>query len=867
GSGASVKRNQERESVPAIPSTSTTTVISLQKPTNSVSASTDNSIETPTTATAATTTAAIFSSSSSSTTSHSSSLLSSSSTSSSNPRKRHRELENESHLIQSTRGDADREYNHHRHQNHHHRNINPSSSSSFQQPSHQEQIHPDSNILHPQEQPQHPCDNHQLPHSNQSSRSNTLSKTAATSTSSLKKISLNSSTTNHSSTTSTQYLNSASGTDKVRPSQSQSQSQQQQQQQQQQKQQSEFLHPAKKRGTSTVESVNIHSENEHHHHRSQSQSRSSQRQELPPPPQPIYPSQQPSSSSSHRRSHQRTESAYSRPTQPLSPKRRAGHSRSSSLVTLGVSKSRRGGASSTTSQHRLSVERDSRSPSVSASSYHPSSSSTTTTTSAAATATKDKFRKPARLTDPTHSASPARQMPKRRRDQNGRTPLARACAAQEFEAAKAYYHEVPDDLDIADNAGNTPLQIASLEGCADIVEFLISCGCLIDTRNIDKDTPLIDAVENGHLNVVKLLLDAGANPRAGNAQGDEPYDLVPSDSENYEEIKKVIANAKAKSRRRKSVDERGRSVPANGGGVGSSDLSGSGGAAGNAGKGSPPPLSLSGSGGGNAGIGGTAAVAAAGGGGSGGEGGGGGGAGGGGTAAGAASAGTSGHSSKRHGRSPAAISHSSTSSNGQHKIRRTVRSETTRNDLLWTKPTMENLRDFAAKGDMEGAATILNVLQKADTDSLIAAAKGGHDEVLGLLLGMGEPDPDPDPVPTHREGYNTPMLAAIGRGNDKVIRLLLDQKGFNPTRRIYNGYAYHELAKQRKGDQWEVEYEMLKEAYDDYVPTPEQSQEGKRGGRSSPVKRGGGKEKERRTRRGAAAAAASATTEESDRDI
>ena len=107
------------------------------------------------------------------------------------------------------------------------------------------------------------------------------------------------------------------------------------------------------------------------------------------------------------------------------------------------------------------------------------------------------------------SASPAKQPMghKKQRDQNGRTRLARACAAQELEVAVARLSERPEDLNVPDNAGNTPLQIAALEGCAPIVKFLLEAGCEIDTKNIDKDTPLIDAVENGHLDVVKLLLD------------------------------------------------------------------------------------------------------------------------------------------------------------------------------------------------------------------------------------------------------------------------------------------------------------------------------------------------------------------------
>ncbi|KAL1971131.1 hypothetical protein VTN77DRAFT_82 [Rasamsonia byssochlamydoides] len=353
-----------------------------------------------------------------------------------------------------------------------------------------------------------------------------------------------------------------------------------------------------------------------------------------------------------------------------------------------------------------------------------------------------------RLASDGAATSPAKPTThKKQRDQNGRTRLARACAAQELEAVMARHAERPEDLNVPDNAGNTPLQIAALEGCAPIVKYLLEQGCEVDTKNIDKDTPLIDAVENGHLEVVKLLLEAGANPRIPNAEGDEPYDLVPSDSEDYEEIRRVLAEAKANPPpKRRSEDSSGRASSS---------------------KDSVPR---------------------------------------------GASA-----SSPRE--SPPAHNTRSPPPTGMTARRRTVRSEATRNDLLWTKATPENLREFAAKGDMAGVANILNVLQKADTESLIAAAKGGHDDVMQLLLGIGYADPDPEPLETGnlRPGYNTPMLAAIGRGNLAVIGLLLDQPGFNPTRRLFRDRTYYELSRERKGENWEEESELLKTAYDNYI--------------------------------------------------
>jgi hypothetical protein len=335
---------------------------------------------------------------------------------------------------------------------------------------------------------------------------------------------------------------------------------------------------------------------------------------------------------------------------------------------------------------------------------------------------------------------------KKQRDQNGRTRLARACAAQELETAMARHAERPEDLNVADNAGNTPLQIASLEGCAPIVKFLLDAGCEIDTKNIDKDTPLIDAVENGHLDVVKLLLSAGANPRLVNAEGDEPYDLIPSDSEDYEEIRRVLADAKSNPRPNRRSEER-------------------------AGSENKEPLSR--------------------------------------------------RVSAESARESPPINRQRSPTFATTTKRKTVRSEATRNDLLWTTATPENLQAFAAKGDIVGVANILNVGQKADPESMIAAAKGGHDEVISLLLGMGDAHPDPDPVQSgsQKPGYNTPMLAAIGRGNLAVIRILLNQPEFNPTRRLYRDRTYFELSRERRAENWEDEYDLLRDAYDNHVRT------------------------------------------------
>ena len=340
--------------------------------------------------------------------------------------------------------------------------------------------------------------------------------------------------------------------------------------------------------------------------------------------------------------------------------------------------------------------------------------------------------------------SPAKIPHKKHRDKNGRTWLARACATEEVEVAITRLKERPEDLDVADNAGNTPLQIASLEGNADIVQVLLDAGCDTACKNIDMDTPLIDAVENGHLDVVKLLLRAGLDPRQSNSKGEEPLDLLKPGNEDNDAIRTILLEAKEKdTRRRFSEDQHGQSSAGNRDSASAPSP-----------RGSPPLLSA--------------------------------------------------RSPPFHATAPR---------------RRTARSEATRNDLLWINPTPENLRDRAGKGDLEGVDHILNMRPTADTEAVLAAARGGHEVVLQLLIAIGKPEQDPEPLQSsaYKVGHNTPMLAAIGRGNVRVIQLLLAQPDFDPSRRLYRGLTYHEIAKERQGSNWQEEVEILQGAYDLYT--------------------------------------------------
>ena len=357
-------------------------------------------------------------------------------------------------------------------------------------------------------------------------------------------------------------------------------------------------------------------------------------------------------------------------------------------------------------------------------------------------------------------------------DRSGRTPVARACANDNLEQLVHELKERPHHLNEEDYARNTPLQIAALEGFMEIVQYLIHEGCIVNCKNIDGDTPLIDAVENGHLQVVDLLLEAGADPRLRNGKGFEPLDLV-KENDDYESIRDALIAAKEKHSLRRASEDQSAGAKDNDG----TSVSAPGGSPTDSlqTQGSKP-----GSGGGEI------------------------------------------RTKVYNGKSEVDLTR-----------RKTARREPTREDLLWVAPTPARLRDAASKGDMAIVGHCLNTL-KADTESMLAAARGGHDDVLEILIAIGRPpEPDPEPLVSseYRAGHNTPMLAAIGGGNVKVIKLLLGQPRFNPTRRIYRKNSYYELAKQRQSSNWHEEYDVLKEAYDNY-----DNDRARKSGSSSPHK-------------------------------
>jgi ankyrin repeat protein len=70
-------------------------------------------------------------------------------------------------------------------------------------------------------------------------------------------------------------------------------------------------------------------------------------------------------------------------------------------------------------------------------------------------------------------------------------------------------------VELTDASGNTALMLAAYHGHADTVAALVQRGAIVDALNDRGQSPLAGAVFKGEDEVVRTLLEAGADPDAG----------------------------------------------------------------------------------------------------------------------------------------------------------------------------------------------------------------------------------------------------------------------------------------------------------------------------------------------------------------
>jgi ankyrin repeat protein len=103
------------------------------------------------------------------------------------------------------------------------------------------------------------------------------------------------------------------------------------------------------------------------------------------------------------------------------------------------------------------------------------------------------------------------------------------------------------DPNLAGKGGDTPLIAAARVGFQNAIEWLLGLGAKVNAPNRMGETPLIIAVQQRETPVVRLLLNAGADPdRTDHAAGYSARDYATRDPR-AREILKLIEDKKPKS--------------------------------------------------------------------------------------------------------------------------------------------------------------------------------------------------------------------------------------------------------------------------------------------------------------------------------
>lgn len=159
----------------------------------------------------------------------------------------------------------------------------------------------------------------------------------------------------------------------------------------------------------------------------------------------------------------------------------------------------------------------------------------------------------------------------------------------------------------------------------------------------------------------------------------------------------------------------------------------------------------------------------------------------------------------------------------------------TDNNLLWLegggKGGPAKLLEFSKQGDTPKVHWLLEQGVQPDQACLHAAAKGGHVQCVEFLLAFGAKVHEDSRRGKDAEDKD-PVLACIGRSEPKVLEVILLSDSCDPTRRV-EGKDYIAIAKEREGENWEKEVELLQDAISKHQKNSDPSRTAKK----SPSKR------------------------------
>jgi hypothetical protein len=105
----------------------------------------------------------------------------------------------------------------------------------------------------------------------------------------------------------------------------------------------------------------------------------------------------------------------------------------------------------------------------------------------------------------------------------GETPLMIASIEGNLPLVKTLVQEKKAQID---HIGWTPLHYACSRGHFEVAQFLLANGAIVDSMSPGNTTPLMMAVQSGNEQLVKLLLDKGADIQIRNTNGLTAIDIA-----------------------------------------------------------------------------------------------------------------------------------------------------------------------------------------------------------------------------------------------------------------------------------------------------------------------------------------------------
>jgi ankyrin repeat protein len=107
------------------------------------------------------------------------------------------------------------------------------------------------------------------------------------------------------------------------------------------------------------------------------------------------------------------------------------------------------------------------------------------------------------------------------------------------------------NVNVRNNKGETPLQLASNLGFVEGVEALLKLGAKVDEPNSTGETPLIAATHRKDAAMARVLLRAGANPRRNDNSGRSAIDYAELDGRSNPVLAEIENAAKVAAGRAK----------------------------------------------------------------------------------------------------------------------------------------------------------------------------------------------------------------------------------------------------------------------------------------------------------------------------